>query len=347
MFKKTALATAAGIVSFSASHAALADSAVINFTSSLAESGFSVDPGVINPDALNPFAAGSELNDLVNGVFGPGEGLGTNLDWLRFTGQIYIPDFSGDGTYEITPTNGVGGIYLHSPLLNRIEAVSVRTEGALTAASIAAGAGRADGNPTQNRDDFYFPDFTPNGTATVTINGSDVTIDYDLDFSTLSGPNSQFFREETTDTDLSDRLTDARQQFGFIGVDGTATAVVQSAVIGSGDEDEFAYGAYNPLSEVLNGNLANTIVPSTRFVVSTEIAAGNITTDGRLTSDPSTPTELIPDPFIGETGDTFFYDLTGAGDLSTSILLIPEPGTAALLLAAAGVLVARRRQDAA
>ncbi|MEM1012578.1 MAG: MYXO-CTERM sorting domain-containing protein [Planctomycetota bacterium] len=328
-----AAATSVGVVS-----SASADSAVINFTTNLTSY-----EGPAGVETLSPFVPGTALNALVNGLDGFA-GLGSP-DWLRFSGQIYIPDYTGPGTYSITPDNGVGGIYLHSPLLNRLEAVSLRTEGPLTQASIDAGAGRADGNATQNRDDIYLPDFTPNAVTTVTITPSnEVTIDYDLDFSTLSDENAGFLRDGVTPTQISVLLEDAGQKFGFIGVDGTGVANVQSAIIGSGDEDDFAYGGFSLFETVVEGNLSNTIVPTTRGVIDNEVAAMNISSDGRST-DPTTDTVFLTDPFAGESGETFFFDLTGGPDFfaSAQLVLVPEPTTATLGLLALGGLLRRRR----
>ncbi|MEM7577757.1 MAG: hypothetical protein AAF328_09800 [Planctomycetota bacterium] len=351
--KKSSILSAlcAGALTVSSYSGAAADSAVIQFTANLPDGNF-VGPPQLDPYNGNlitvPDGSGgtvqiteSALFALVNDLAFPGTPGGQ--DWLRFAGQIYIPDFTGDGTYTIGGNNSDGGLYLHSPLLNRIEAVSVRTEGPLTAGSLALGAGRADGNLTQNRDDFYFPDFDPNGIATVTITGDDVSIDYELDFSTLDDTNAAFLRNGVTPTQIGDALLAAGVQFDNIGVEGGGTAAVQSAAIGSSGDDLFPYGAFNPFAAGIDGNLSNTIVPSLREVVELETAASNITSDGRLVSDPTTPTTVIPNPFLGESGTTFFFDLTGAGDLDASVSLIPEPATAAVL-AGIGLMATRRRR---
>ncbi|MEM9914675.1 MAG: PEP-CTERM sorting domain-containing protein [Planctomycetota bacterium] len=325
---------ASAILAIGPSLTAAADSAVFNFTTNL--TAYDGPDGL--PD-LSPFTPGTALNALVNGQ-GGFAGL-ASPDWLRFTGQIYISDFQGDGTYVVSPTNGVGGIYLHSPLLNRLEAVSLRTEGALTQDSLNAGAGRTDGQPTQNRDDIYLPDFTPNGTATVVVSGNDVSIDYLLDFTTLPDTNAGFLRDGTTPTQISGILEAAGQQFETIGVQGFGTAAVQSATIGSGSEDGFAYGGYTLFDAVTLGNLSNTITPTTRGVIDNEIAAGNISSDGRSATNPATT--FLTDPFAGESGTTFVFDLTSGPDFDASATLIPEPASLLTLLAGMGLVASRRR----
>ncbi|MEM9303618.1 MAG: hypothetical protein AAGE01_15980, partial [Pseudomonadota bacterium] len=290
---------------------------MINFTTSLAPDAYT---GV---DELNPFLDGTEVNDLLNGVFGPG----ASMDWLRINGQIVIEDFTGDGVYTISPDgSGDGGIWLHSPLLNRLEMSTWRTEGPLTEASLAAGAGVFDGDPTAQRDDIYLPDFTPNGNVTVTIAGDDVTIDYDLDFATLGAANAIFLRDGVTPTALSDRLDAANARFEALTIDGTGTAVRTTATIGM-DDDDIPFGIYFNFDSFLAGNLSNTISDLdffgagqgalTRGIIRTELAAGNITTDGRGGAP-------LPDPFAGESGTVTFFDLNGGDDLATTLSVVPR-----------------------
>ncbi|MEM6638991.1 MAG: hypothetical protein AAF610_03730 [Pseudomonadota bacterium] len=297
------------------SQASAQDSAVINFTTNLEESGFS---GV---DDLNPFIPGTEINNLLNGIFGPG----ASADWLRINGQIVIKDFTGDGVYRIRPDGtGDGGIWLHSPLLNRLEMDSWRTEGALSAASLADGAGVFDGDPTTQRDDIYLPDFTPNGEVVVTIVGSTVLIDYDLDFATLGAANSIFLRDGVTPTALSDRLDAANARFDFLQIDGAGIATVTTATIGDGDED-IPYGIYFNFDDFLAGNLSNTVSDLdffgpgqgalTRGIIRNELDANNITRDGR-------GGEPLADPFADESGTVTFFDLNGGADLNTTLSVV-------------------------
>ncbi|MEM9174448.1 MAG: PEP-CTERM sorting domain-containing protein [Myxococcota bacterium] len=318
------------------------DSAVINFTADLnSYSGIA---------SLDPFAAGTPVNGLVQGTssfaldFQDGV---VREEWLQLDGQIVIPNFTGDGTYTITPDGlGDGGIYLLSPLLNRVETVSLRTEGPLQASSIAAGFGRQDGQPTQQRDDIYLPDFTPNGTTIVTISGNNVSIDYDLDFNTLSDENARFLRDGVTTTGISIVLDAEAAQFENISVVGSATATVSSEAKG-GTAATTPYGGFTTVQDpLLDGNLANTITGTTLGLLETEIAAGNISSDGR--NLPTTVFLTLADlaPFNTPGGTNFFYDLTGTS-LDASVTIVPEPTTALLaLLGLAGLSASGRRKAA-
>lgn len=331
----------------SGQQAVAADSAVINFTATLGSGGYS---GV---ESLDPFIAGTPTYDLVNGTgffSSP-----ASPDWLSFDGQITISDFQGDGTYTIGGSgNDAGGIYFVSPLLNRIEAVSLRTEGPLTAESQALGAGRRDGQALGNRDDIYLPDFTPNGVATVTISGNDVTLDYLLDFSTLPITNAEWLRNGDTPTQISGILAANNARFASIGASGSGS--ILSVVSAKGAFSSTPFGGYTSLSADVGGNLSNTIVPTTIELLNNEIAAGNITSDGRLVSDPTTPTEIFDPltnplyaeyaPFFADVGDFYFYDLTGTS-INASVSVVPAPAAVWLWLCGSGLLALLRRKQLA
>ncbi|MEM7467038.1 MAG: hypothetical protein AAF387_09155 [Pseudomonadota bacterium] len=340
MMKKLLTSSALAVV-LASQQAGATDTAVINFTATLMPGGYS---GVA---ALDPFQAGTVTNNLVNGLVA---GAPASQDWLKFDAQVVISNFSGDGTYEIGGADA-GGIYFQSPLLNRIEAVSIRSEGALQQDTIDLGVGRRDGNPTQNRDDFYLPDFDPNGIATITINGTSVSVDYALDFSTLPITNAEFLRNGDTSTQISDTLAANNAVFSFIGASGTGTA---TPVVQANDgTSNTPYGSYTSLSPDVGGNLSNTLVPLTLEALNIEIAAGNITSDGRLVSDLTTPTEefdggnngYLPGnlPFFDAAGDVTFYDLTGQ-TFEASVSVVPVPAAVYLLAPAFGMLMARRRK---
>jgi hypothetical protein len=363
MMKKLALGAA--VAALLVSHqATAADSAVINFTAELKPGGYS---GV---GAVDPFKTGSVVNNLVNGV-GIGSPFGPTNEWLKIDAQIVISEFTGDGTYTIGGPGGTaGGIYLVSPLLNRLETVSLRTEGPLQPASLALGAGRADGQPTVQRDDIYLPDFTPNGVATVTIAGDSVSIDYDLDFSTLPPENGRFLREgeafpgDPTNsppippgfapTGLSAALDDAGARFAALGISGSLTAAVSTE--GKGPNATTPFGGYTALDEVYNvgaigGVLGNTIVPTSLALLNIEIDANNISSDGRSATNPETvllPKDGALAPFFAATGHLVFFALVGAGTFDVSATVGPLPAAAFLMAPAAGMLVGfRRRHEAA
>lgn len=330
--------SAALLALFSGHQAIAQDSAVINFTAELKPGGYS------GTSALDPFVPGTPSYDLINGT-----GFFTapaSPDWRKFDGQIVISNFTGDGTYNIGGTGGdAGGIYFVSPLLNRIEAVSWRTEDALSPASLALGAGRRDGAATQNRDDIYLPDFTPNGVAAVTIMGDKVTIDYELDFSTLPDTNAAFLRNGVTPTQIGDILEANNSAFVSIGAEGMGmvTPVIES----KGLDAAIPFGGYTALSEDVGGNLSNTIVPTTLELLANEIALNNISSDGRSLTNPDTVFLTLGDlaPFVGDTGDLYFYDLTGGGTLDASVAtVVPIPAAAWLFASAIGLLAMRGRK---
>ncbi|MEM6331433.1 MAG: PEP-CTERM sorting domain-containing protein [Planctomycetota bacterium] len=342
------LSAAAAIAAslFVAEGAHAQNSAVINFVGNLET--------YTGTPFLDPDLPGTPVNQLVNGEFPtwdptlpPGsvaEPLQSNsLDWLRFQGQIVIPDFQGDGRYIAQPDGmgfGGAGIYLHNPVLNRIETVSLRTEGPLTGPS-AALAGRVDGDELEQRDDIYLPDFTPNGVAIIDIAGDNVTISYELDFLNLPRDNAEFFRDGVTPTDISNIVTGVGERFLSIGVEGGGTAMTTTATIGTNDQS-IPYGAYFTFEPVVGGNLGNTIVDLTVGILETEIAANNISSNGLNNADTVFLTEL---PAYGAPGGTVtFFDLTMGPDLSVSVATSPEPASALLVMVSAAGLAARRRR---
>ncbi|MEM6980619.1 MAG: PEP-CTERM sorting domain-containing protein, partial [Planctomycetota bacterium] len=283
---------------------------------------------------------------------------GGSDDWLRFNGQIAIRNFTGDGTYTIGPGGSdAGGIYYVSPLLNRVETDTWRTNTGVTGTNWS-GIAPADGDPTANEDDVYLPDFSPNGTATVTISGTAVSINYGLDFSTLPITNAEFFRGGSTPTEISDILTAEGAFLSFIGVDGSGTAVVEEFLEGA--DGDAPFGGYNALDEEFSppgdpispaiGNLSNTLIDTNYEFLREEIADGTI---ARSTSDPTLltftgPGATNPDlaPFLDGAGTTTFFDLTGGAPLDGFIATaIPEPGTfSALVVSGALVATSRRRR---
>ncbi|MEM8844277.1 MAG: VPLPA-CTERM sorting domain-containing protein [Pseudomonadota bacterium] len=341
---KMRLIAASLLTMFICQQAVAQDSAVINFTAELKEGGYSGVP------ALDPFTEGTPTFNLANVDDSFGLGFQSSQDYLKFNGQIVISDFRGDGTYLIGGDNGeAGGVYLVSPLLNRVEAVSLRTEGAITQASADLGFGRSDGNPSQNRDDIYLPDFSPNGVAAVTVLGNQVSLNYLLDFNTLPDTNAQFLRGGDTDTEISDVLAAANAQFehiGFLGK-GVATPDVQA----KGPSASTPFGAYDELDPLVSGNLSNTNVDTTLQILNLEFDAMNISTTGRC-SDPEEECEFVDRsgdlaPFFADEGDLYFFDLTDdAVHAFVSTTPVPLPAGAWLMISGLLGLVgaARRRQ---
>ena len=295
------------------------DTAVINFNGDVTT--------YAGTDRLNPFLPGTILFDLEAGNF-PFNGLEGD-DYTAFNGQIIIPDYQGAGTYT-SSADGLG-IFLHSPVLNRIETVSLRTERGVT----APGVGRTDGMPSVNRDDIYAPDFTPNGSFSVTISATnEVSISYSVDFSNISNENALFLREDGQETGISALLRDeangpngdAPGVIDPVGPDAVQLTVFEfsgttpatAAIFNNDGVDDAAvpYGGYFDLDTPIFGNLSNTITDLTRGALRIEIGNNNVSTDGRLVTDPLTPTELIGFDDLngldsGTGGQVYFFDLNG------------------------------------
>ncbi|MEN1680577.1 MAG: hypothetical protein AAGJ46_13390 [Planctomycetota bacterium] len=349
-WKVSAAAALAGL--FAISHRATADTAVINFTTDLlAPSAYT------GPAEFDPFNPSSITDALINGE---GGFLGdASPDWTRLAGQIVIDNYTGPGTYSTSADGSSGvGVYVHGALLNRIETRTTRTFGPITAASTALGAAPADGDPPARNDDIYLPTYTPLGVASVTITEPTtgnfvVDVDYDLDFTTLPEENARFLRVVPVSpmdptgfraTALSTNLDAFGAKFRNISVSDTAAATVTSGEIGVSD-DLIPYGGFNPFDAVAAGNLSNTIVDLTRGVVRNELAASNIRvgTSDPTAMPPSVSPPISDDPLAGQSGTAFFFDLT-AGNLASSVVIVPEPSAAAVIAAGFSAVAARRRR---
>ena len=246
------------------SSAAVADSLLVNFTAELT-------PATYNgPSDISPYTPGTALN-----LFALGE-----PDVLLSDGQFYIKNWNGqDGTFTTNVDPGTR-FFLHSPLIERIEADTWRAEGPSDHGTLTG-----LGDPISQRRKFLLPTNSTFGTATLTIqNGVPTAIDYNLDFTQPGVPpfqgaagNPAFQNIQFNSISLSsDNATfDAGQTF-TIGTDDDAVPY--------GLNTALSLGSYPP--SLLNG----TVVDTTRGMLRNEIFNNtdeiggntpNISSDGR------------------------------------------------------------------
>ena len=105
-------------------------------------------------------------------------------DVLRVDGQFYMAEWDGsDGTFISNETPGVR-FFLHSPLLERLEADTWRAEGESNSGTLTGLS-----NPISQRKKFLLPTANTFGTAKLTIeNGNPVSLSYSLDFAATGAP---------------------------------------------------------------------------------------------------------------------------------------------------------------
>ena len=143
----------------------------VNFTGTLTKNGF------VGPDSINPFLEGNALSTFIQSS---GE-----TDVVRVDGQFYMSDWDGsDGTFTSNVTPGVR-FFLHSPLLERLEADTWRAEGESSVGTLTG-----LGDPISQRKKFLLPTANTFGIASLKIeNGLPVSLSYSLDFETSGAPS--------------------------------------------------------------------------------------------------------------------------------------------------------------
>ena len=219
-------------------------------------------------------------------------------------GQFYIAEWDGsDGTFTSNETPGVR-FFLHSPLLERLEADTWRAEGESNVGTLTG-----LGNPISQRKKFLLPTANTYGSASLTIeNGVPVSLTYTLDFAASGAPGFEGTNLEVV-------------QFNVITLnsEGADFGIGQTFEIGVNDDD-VPFGFNTSLTagshpeKVLNG----TVVDTTRGILRKEIGSnideaggntGNISSNGRLDgaefpsgSAPSEGDVYLADPFAGQTG---------------------------------------------
>jgi hypothetical protein len=277
----------------------------VNFTGSLSKESF------IGPDSINPFESGNALSAFI-------ESSGEN-DVLRVDGQFHLENWNGeDGMFISNQTPGVR-FFLHSPLLERLEADTWRAEGFSDAGTLTG-----LGDPISQRKKFLLPTANTYGVATLTIkNGAPVSLGYSLDFAANKAPGF-----ENTALGIVEFNLIALHSEGVKFGDG------QSYEIGVNDDD-VPFGFFTSLTaashppKLLNGTVINTTRGMLRKEIRTNTdeaggSTGNISSNGRLNggayasgSAPSEGDVYLEDPFSGQAGTLTVYD---ASELKIEIL---------------------------
>lgn len=312
------------------SQASRADSLLVNFTAALTPSSFS------GPDAFNPFLPTNPLYFFSQ----------TQPDVLKLDGQFYISNWDGsDGVFTTNVSPGTR-FFLHSPLLERLEADTWRVEGPSDHGTLDGGA-----SAVVQRDKILLPTFSTYGSASLTISGGVPTaLSYTLD---LTQPGVPGFGGTS--------LASVPWQTISVGSSGASFGAAQTFEIGV-DDGNVAYGLYTQLATAsYPAALANgTVFQTTRGLLRNEILVNtdeiggttpNVSSDGRRngaafpSSDDPTGSVYLQDPFLGESGTLTVFNASG---VIAGVAVVPEPETYALMLAGLGLVcvVARQRAGA-
>ncbi|MEM6330151.1 MAG: PEP-CTERM sorting domain-containing protein [Planctomycetota bacterium] len=342
----------AGAVFAGAAARAQQDSAVINF---IADLDTLTATNLPDPLAAGPLAFFASIQP----------------DVLRLDGQIWIPDYTGDGVYTAGFNNVTGNrILVHSPLLERIEAQTWRAEDASDFAGTPGGPVEISGTAVSQRTKWLLPDDTPNGVFTVeVVGGQIVDLEYAFDFSANSGllftdpnegsgnPNLSNIRLDAVDIDGGAANFAAPQVFaagsaGFLDAAfGLNTQLSTTSVTMTAADPNGAFSPGTAGSTVGNttiGQLLNEINNNTD-----ELGGGtaNISNDGRRDgaplggiTNPEQGAGYLADIFAATTGDLFVFTSTADLTVSITVTQVPEPAAGVLLAASAGCLAIRRRR---
>lgn len=325
------------------------DSAVINFTTDLLTLDATNFPNPLLAGPLASFAA-------------------VQPDVLRLDGQIWIQNYTGDGTYTAAFDNVTGNrILLHSPLLERIEAQTWRAEDTSDFAGQPGGPVEISGTAVSQRSKWLLPDDTPNGSFTVTVFGGQIeSLNYLFDFSANSGLLFSDPNEGAGNPALANLRLDE------IAVAGDAADFAASMTFAAGSQGflDTAFGlntqldtaptvlnTFGPFSPgVANGTVGNSTIGQLLNEISgntDEIggATPNISEDGRLNgaaaasiTNPEQGDGYLADIFAGTTGNLVVFN--GIGDLEVSVVAtnVPEPSAVAITVMSLGALLRTRRR---
>jgi hypothetical protein len=310
-----------------------ADSLLVSFRADLTAATFS------GPDEVNPFLPGNALHAFAQ----------VQPDVLGVDGQFYLQNWDGaDGVFTTTSISGPGSpgaqFFLHSPLIERIEAQTWRIEGPSDHGTLDGA-----GNAVVQRDKVLLPARVTFGAASLTIQGGvPVGLSYAIDFSQPGVP-ADFGNSALASVEFSAiTVTSSGASFGAAQ---TFTIGVDDAGVPHGLNTQLLLGSYPP------SLLSSTVIDTTRGLLRSEIlnnsdeiggATANISADGRLNGAPfpssDTPSGQVylANPFAGASGVLTVYSATG---FTAGVALIPEP-SALPLAGLAWVAATRRRRGA-
>ncbi|MBG86573.1 MAG: hypothetical protein CMO80_06700 [Verrucomicrobiales bacterium] len=273
----------------------------VNFTGSLTPQTFQ------GPGSISPYQSGNALSGFI--AANPGQ---VGIDVLRVDGQFYLAGWDGsDGTFISGVTPGAR-FFLHSPLLERIEADTWRAEGASDNGTVTG-----SGDPISQRKKFLLPKANTFGTAVLrVVGGVPVELNYYLDFSAAGVPGFE-------NTAL------ANIQFEAIGLtsSGASFGTGQTYTIGV-DDGNVPYGFNSALESGAHpsGVVSGTVMNTTRGILRSEIGSNtdemggstaNISNDGRINGatagSVSTPDQVgyLADPFASESGTLTVFNASG------------------------------------
>lgn len=281
------------------------------------------------PNAISPFNPDSQL----------GTAVGLNSDLIRADGQFIVKNFDpsvpGTQTFSFTARDGASDpgveFFLHSPLLERMEAYTTRIgsnspNSHSTNTKIllprTASSTTSDKNTPKRTTTGFFGD----GTLTV-VDGVPTSLSYSQGRESVS--SFDFILTPSYLTDLS-----------ISGNNFTLQGTYDLDTPGAAD------GAPYGFNSVLNGNPGSTILDTTRGEIQAELDApfaGGGTGNLLDNKEASGGQPLSFNPLDG-TGTLFHYSL---GNAEVAVTAVPEPSSAILALGGSLLLLSMRRRMSA
>ncbi|MEM7312625.1 MAG: hypothetical protein AAF497_05685 [Planctomycetota bacterium] len=296
--------------------AAFADELIVSFVAELQPGNFT------GPAEINPFDPSTQI----------GGGVAANPDLIKMDAQFIVKDFDPNfsGTYSFMKGGGSDAgveFFAHSPLLERIEALTTRI-GSNSPQGYSANTKillpRTDNSTTTDDNGITTTGFFGNGQLVVE-NGVPVSLSYDLGPESLS--SFDFLFNPSSLEELS--------------VIGSSFSLENSYDLDTpGAADDAPYG----FNTTLMGAPGSTVLDSTRGIIQAELDApfaGGGTGNLLTTRESSGGVPLPFDPLDG-TGTLYHYSLSGAEMFVTAV--VPEPASGVLaMLSFLGLFATLRR----